>query len=124
MVAVQQYILYSILAASVSASPIQERQTDSTLLAYSLPISDNDPVMRAAGVETKRATFTYGPAVGTGPFSPDGALGAATLAADTLIVGTEYAAQSVIAENDSASATVDTDKVDITVYSSIHEYAG
>lgn len=111
MLAIRGKILYSILIASVSASPIQARQVNSTLDLYSLPDNDEAPVVRAAGVDVKRATFTYADSGYPGPFSPTGVLGAAALAADTLIIGTEYAAQSVVSTNDSLVANVDTAKV-------------
>lgn len=115
MVAFEIYILCSALVGFVSASPIQERQSNSSLSPYSLPNSDDAPVIRAAGVEAKRAAFTYGPATGTGPYSPAGALGLAALAADMLVLGTEYAAQQVVTTNDSVFATANTSKVRIII---------
>lgn len=122
MVNVRNYTLCSALIAFVYASPIQERQSDPTLSPYSLPNTDEPYEARAAGVEVKRATFTYGQAIGAGPFSPDGELGNASVAADTMILEAEMAAQSQLSINDSMSATADSAKVSMKHTFGIHDH--
>lgn len=56
----------------ISSSLLEPRQlqaSNETLVSYSIPSKDLTPTVRAAGIETKRTTFTYGPGVDGGPFT-------------------------------------------------------
>lgn len=113
--------LYFLCLVAVTASPLpdirdgvqslEERQENSTsLLPYSLPPTGPDAV-RAADITTKQLTFTYGPAVGVGPYSPAGALGTTYTATDSAIDDAELGSQVLIMQTDQNKARLDSAKV-------------
>jgi hypothetical protein len=101
----------------VAAAPLASQQQDSELqprqlgAPYSLPQNDQSPIVRAAGITTKRATFLYGPGIGGGPYSPTGPLGVKYIAADSALTDSELAAEHVVDTADSVTATTDSAKV-------------
>lgn len=119
-------LLYFLCLLAVTAAPVpelgdgaqslQERQDNSTsLLPYSLPSTDPD-VLRAADITTKQSTFTYGPAVGAGPYSPAGVLGTTYTTTDSAIVDIELGLQVLITQTDETKARLDSAKVEHRPY--------
>ncbi|GIZ36897.1 hypothetical protein CKM354_000036300 [Cercospora kikuchii] len=97
------------------ASPLYRLQPDQSVAKLSLSYSLPDPAhhaweVRLSGVSDKRSTFTYGPGVGGGPFSPSGTLGDAMVKRDAAIYHQEGADQLKITTADNISAVTDTSR--------------
>lgn len=93
-------------ASSILARGKAELASRATsLLPYTLPSHNGNLTLRDADIAVKRTTWLYAPAVGgVGPYSPGGALGLASLTADTLIPVAELAAEELVSRNDSVVA--------------------
>ena len=109
----QQFCLLPALVAAWPFRHIQTRQDNGTSFSlYSLPASVSDgSSLRAAGISAKQTSWTYGPGIGGGPFSPAGSLGTAAIARDATVYKREGGDQLVLTLADNASATADIDQV-------------
>ncbi|KAF3908373.1 hypothetical protein AA313_de0209914 [Arthrobotrys entomopaga] len=97
----------AILAASAAAVPLVERSL--LLPPFSLPNGQVN-LVRATGVETKRAGFQYAPGIGGGASSPGGTLGLALIATDEAITTLDLTAQAGVSGPDLTKATLDLGK--------------
>ncbi|KAF2213238.1 hypothetical protein CERZMDRAFT_111571 [Cercospora zeae-maydis SCOH1-5] len=77
------------------ASPLYQSERHQSIAKLSLSVAE------------RRSTFTYGPGVGGGPFSPAGTLGDAMVDRDSAIYEQEGAAQLKITTADNISAVAD-----------------
>jgi hypothetical protein len=97
------------LAASIRLPDAHARRalpiSNVTLVSYSVPGDESLAVARAADIQTKRSTFTYGPTIeGGGPYSPNGTLGEALIAKDEAIFYAETIAEMVVTQNDTTAS--------------------
>lgn len=105
--------LFAFLAQSVSclslslALSVQANGTNSSsLLPFEVTQNSDTPALRAAGIDTKRAAFLYGPPVAGGPSYPIGPLALTKKTADLAAVQVDEAPQLTGATVDGADATL------------------
>lgn len=97
----------SFVALAV-ALPHRSSGNDSTsLLPFEITQDSSSPELRSAGVETKRATFLYGPALARGPFYPTGPLALVKKGADLAAVQVDEAPQLTGATLDGTEASLE-----------------
>ena len=83
----------------------------STTNKYTITQNAPKPRLRAAGIETKREGFLYGPPVAGGPFFPDGPLGQARAAVDQINIQRDLGPQLQNALTDDTNAIEDVAQV-------------
>jgi hypothetical protein len=78
---------------------------------YTITQNSQDPILRAAGIATKKATFLYGPPVAGGPAFPAGAYGTLRVALDQAFIQEDLVPELALAVADAAAAVAGLPKV-------------
>lgn len=98
----------SLLTLAAVLPPNPGSGNDSTsLLPFCITQDSTAPDLRAAGIETKRASFRYGPPVAGGPFYPTGPLALAKQGTDLTEVQIDEAPQLTGATADQTEARLE-----------------
>ena len=79
--------------------------------SYTITQKATDPALRAAQIETTRATFLYGPPVAGGPFFPTGSYGSDRVALDQAFIQRDLVPEVTLAVLDLTQAAADVAKV-------------
>lgn len=103
------------LLSLAAVLPLLGYNDSTSLLSFEITQDSKTPDLRAAGVDTKRATFLYGPAVAGGPFYPIGPLALMKKGADLTAVQVDEAPQLTGATTDQMEATLEA--ADVTMIS-------
>lgn len=99
------------LSGNDSAPALPHGSANDSLLPFEITQDARAPELREAAIDTKRATFLYGPPVAGGPFYPIGPLALTKKAADLTAVQLDEAPQLTGAALDGTEAGVEAAEV-------------